>query len=125
MAVEIYLALRAEGIQHPEVEVVAVVEVASFVEAVVGWRAGVEEVAAAKSEFCTTLIWVTTHLIGRLGIRFRVSREIVNQGLPGTNCFGLPSLQRKLHPIALTVAVPESTFQPGGLGSGFQFVGWE
>ena len=51
MAVEIYLALRAEGIQHPEVEVGAVVEVASFVEAVVGWRAGVEEVAAAESEF--------------------------------------------------------------------------
>ena len=125
MAVEIYLALRAEGIQHPEVEVVAVVEVASFVEAVVGWRAGVEEVAAAKSEFCTRLIWVTTHLIGRLGIRFRVSREVVDQGLPGTNCFGLPSLQRKLHPIALPVAVPESTVQPGGLGSGFQFVGWE
>ena len=62
-----------------------------------------------KSEFCTRLIWVTTHLIGRLGIRFRVSREVVNQGLPGTNCFGLPSLQRKLHPIALPVAVPEST----------------
>ena len=78
MVVEICLALRAEGIQHPEVEVAAGVEVASFVEVVVGWDAGVEEVVAAESELCTILIWVAAHLIGRLGIRFRVSREVVN-----------------------------------------------
>ena len=69
MVVEICLASRAEGIRHPEVEVGAVVEVASFVEVVVGWRAVAEEVVAAESEFCTTLIWVTTDLIGWLGIR--------------------------------------------------------
>ena len=48
----IFLALRVEGIQHLEVEVGVVVEVVLFVEVVVGWRVGVEEVAAAESEFC-------------------------------------------------------------------------
>ena len=77
MAVEICLASRAEGIQHPEVEVEVGVEVASFLEVVAEWRVGVEEVVAAESEYCTTLIWVT-YLIGWLGIRFRVARKVIS-----------------------------------------------
>ena len=86
-------------------------------EMVGGWHGGVVVVVAAESEFCTTLIWVT-YLIGWLGIRFRVARKVISQRLPRTNCFGLTRLQRKLHPVALAVAVPESTFQPGGLRMG-------
>ena len=77
MAVEICLALRAEGIQHPKVEVAVEAGVVSFLEVVAGWHAGVAVVVAAESEYCTTLIWVT-HLIGWLGIRFGVAREVID-----------------------------------------------
>ena len=48
MAVEICLALRAEGIQHPEVEVAVEAGVVSFLEVVVGWHVGVVVVVAAE-----------------------------------------------------------------------------
>ena len=77
MAVEICLALRVEGIQHPEVEVVVEVGEESFLEVVVGWHVGVGVVVEAESKYCTTLIWVT-YLIGWLGIRFRVARKVIS-----------------------------------------------
>ena len=57
MAVEICLALRAEGIQYPEVEVAVEVGVASFLEVVAGWHAEEAVVVAAESDYCTTLIF--------------------------------------------------------------------
>ena len=48
----IFLALRVEGIQHLEGEGGGGVEVVLFVEVVVVWRVGVEEVAVAETEFC-------------------------------------------------------------------------
>ena len=115
MAVEIFLASRGEGIPYPKEEVEVEVVEASFVVVVV-------VVAVAESEYCTGLSW--GHLISWLRVRFRVARKIVLQRFPRANCFGLTGLQWEFHPIALAVAVPESTFQPGGLGSGW-LVGWE
>lgn len=47
MAVEICLALRAEGIQHPEVEVGVEAGEELFLEVVVGWHVGVVAVVGA------------------------------------------------------------------------------